>query len=282
MTFAVGGISRCSRAFSREKCGQGDAVRHDLGGAVQLVQADELSLGPFGGEDLHVHATKYEVHRDVAAACSPTASAGGRGHHDRRAEGNRRHDRVLGGVGMREHGVEHHGARPADGPECPGESRQVGVAAYAVQTDDRGAAHLEFRQELVGHDAEHHRIEPLPVEFVEKAEQMTFDATERVPLDEVDDSDRVLHPPTSLWPLSPADHHLGLGLIRHLEPDPDRIPQDRDWLSVSLRAVRPSLMSRSRTVVGEGGLEPPHPFGHRNLNPARLPIPPLARVTGQQ
>ena len=34
--------------------------------------------------------------------------------------------------------------------------------------------------------------------------------------------------------------------------------------------------------VGEGGLEPPHPFGHRNLNPARLPIPPLARVTGQQ
>ena len=30
--------------------------------------------------------------------------------------------------------------------------------------------------------------------------------------------------------------------------------------------------------VGEGGLEPPHPFGHRNLNPPRLPIPPLAPV----
>src|SRR4051794_33916036 len=29
--------------------------------------------------------------------------------------------------------------------------------------------------------------------------------------------------------------------------------------------------------VGEGGVEPPRPFGHRNLNPARLPIPPLAR-----
>src|SRR6187431_3127351 len=29
--------------------------------------------------------------------------------------------------------------------------------------------------------------------------------------------------------------------------------------------------------VGEEGLEPSHPFGHRNLNPARLPIPPLAR-----
>ena len=31
-------------------------------------------------------------------------------------------------------------------------------------------------------------------------------------------------------------------------------------------------------VVGEGGLEPPRPFEHWNLNPARLPIPPLARV----
>ena len=36
------------------------------------------------------------------------------------------------------------------------------------------------------------------------------------------------------------------------------------------------------SYVGEAGLEPAHPFGHRNLNPARLPIPPLARVTGQQ
>ena len=30
-------------------------------------------------------------------------------------------------------------------------------------------------------------------------------------------------------------------------------------------------------MVGEAGLEPAHPYGHRNLNPARLPIPPLAR-----
>jgi hypothetical protein len=29
--------------------------------------------------------------------------------------------------------------------------------------------------------------------------------------------------------------------------------------------------------VGEGGLEPPRGCPHRNLNPARLPIPPLAR-----
>jgi hypothetical protein len=34
-------------------------------------------------------------------------------------------------------------------------------------------------------------------------------------------------------------------------------------------------------MVREGGLEPPHPYGHRNLNPARLPIPPLARADRQ-
>ena len=31
-------------------------------------------------------------------------------------------------------------------------------------------------------------------------------------------------------------------------------------------------------AVGEGGLEPPRSCDHRNLNPARLPIPPLART----
>ena len=30
-------------------------------------------------------------------------------------------------------------------------------------------------------------------------------------------------------------------------------------------------------MVGEGGLEPPHPFEYRHLKPARLPISPLAR-----
>src|SRR4051794_25370388 len=30
-------------------------------------------------------------------------------------------------------------------------------------------------------------------------------------------------------------------------------------------------------LVREGGVEPPHPFGHTDLNRARLPIPPLAR-----
>lgn len=38
-----------------------------------------------------------------------------------------------------------------------------------------------------------------------------------------------------------------------------------------------SPTSPGSTRVGEAGLEPAHPFGHRNLNPARLPIPPLAR-----
>ena len=33
----------------------------------------------------------------------------------------------------------------------------------------------------------------------------------------------------------------------------------------------------SKTTVGEGGLEPPRSCDHRNLNPARLPIPPRAR-----
>ena len=37
-------------------------------------------------------------------------------------------------------------------------------------------------------------------------------------------------------------------------------------------------MSRDIALVGEGGLEPPRPCGHRHLKPARLPIPPLARV----
>ena len=33
-----------------------------------------------------------------------------------------------------------------------------------------------------------------------------------------------------------------------------------------------------RKGVRKGGVEPPRPNGHRNLNPARLPIPPLSRV----
>ena len=37
-----------------------------------------------------------------------------------------------------------------------------------------------------------------------------------------------------------------------------------------------SMWFRELPVVGEGGLEPPHPFEYRHLKPARLPISPLA------
>jgi site-specific DNA recombinase len=41
-----------------------------------------------------------------------------------------------------------------------------------------------------------------------------------------------------------------------------------------------AVLSSSETLlVREEGLEPSRPCGHRNLNPARLPIPPLARVS---
>ena len=50
-------------------------------------------------------------------------------------------------------------------------------------------------------------------------------------------------------------------------------------VEVGVFGLRKRPSTRAFTV-GEGGLEPPHPFGHRNLNPARLPIPPLARVSG--
>ena len=45
----------------------------------------------------------------------------------------------------------------------------------------------------------------------------------------------------------------------------------------SLRHIAAGENRRTSEMVGEGGVEPPRPFGHRNLNPARLPIPPLAR-----
>ena len=39
-----------------------------------------------------------------------------------------------------------------------------------------------------------------------------------------------------------------------------------------------SSQSREYPLVGEGGLEPPRGLPHRILNPARLPIPPLAQT----
>lgn len=62
-----------------------------------------------------------------------------------------------------------------------------------------------------------------------------------------------------------ADHRRGP------QPDPADGGQERE------EAPDGASSSSLQHLVREGGLEPPHPFGHRNLNPARLPIPPLAR-----
>ena len=44
------------------------------------------------------------------------------------------------------------------------------------------------------------------------------------------------------------------------------------------KAKKPAPMGRTLSfVVSEGGLEPPHPYGHQILSLARLPIPPLRR-----
>ena len=37
---------------------------------------------------------------------------------------------------------------------------------------------------------------------------------------------------------------------------------------------------QAQRAMRKGGLEPPRPYRHRNLNPARLPIPPLPQNTG--
>ena len=52
--------------------------------------------------------------------------------------------------------------------------------------------------------------------------------------------------------------------------------QDREWNDPS-RTATGERSKWIRNQVGEGGLEPPRVLPHRNLNPARLPIPPLAR-----
>ena len=39
------------------------------------------------------------------------------------------------------------------------------------------------------------------------------------------------------------------------------------------------VLSNRGSLVREGGVEPPRPHGHTDLNRARLPIPPLAHVS---
>ncbi len=71
-----------------------------------------------------------------------------------------------------------------------------------------------------------------------------------------------------------ADVSPAFSALRSIHQPGGRKRKNRD-------PVLPGPGSSENRLVGEGGLEPPHPFGHRNLNPARLPIPPLARATGR-
>ena len=60
---------------------------------------------------------------------------------------------------------------------------------------------------------------------------------------------------------------------------PPNVPQQHDCGS-SLRPWPQRTTAMMKGVVREGGVEPPSPFGHTDLNRARLPIPPLARAPG--
>src|SRR5215831_18932471 len=48
------------------------------------------------------------------------------------------------------------------------------------------------------------------------------------------------------------------------------------WTSLTLNLRKKKV---TKDVVPKKGLEPPHPCGYMDLNHARLPIPPLRRVT---
>ncbi len=72
--------------------------------------------------------------------------------------------------------------------------------------------------------------------------------------------------------------------LRSSEMSPARSETIRNRGGLKCESRRPTLVasatlnglsSCNEHLVREGGLEPPRPFGHRNLNPARLPIPPL-------
>src|SRR5690606_18933414 len=64
------------------------------------------------------------------------------------------------------------------------------------------------------------------------------------------------------------------GRSRKLRP-PGRCRQTR---AAPDQIIRPGA---AVVLVREGGVEPPRPLGHTDLNRARLPIPPLARVPGK-
>jgi hypothetical protein len=59
--------------------------------------------------------------------------------------------------------------------------------------------------------------------------------------------------------------------------DGGRIVRLQSAISMSRRNAG-TQQSRRSEVVRAKGLEPPHPFGYRDLNPARLPVPPRSRA----
>ena len=74
------------------------------------------------------------------------------------------------------------------------------------------------------------------------------------------------------------DHNwqTGAPLIQELTPT---AKPDKKRASPKIARTRTKRAgSNTSLLVREGGLEPPRPEGHRHLKPARLPIPPLARV----
>ena len=77
-------------------------------------------------------------------------------------------------------------------------------------------------------------------------------------------------PGTTGWGPPVGDHRLG-SLPQH-PPGPTGVRKGIN--DNSPRSLPPDLLSwpnARSTGVGEGGLEPPRPCGHRNLNPPRLP-----------
>lgn len=57
---------------------------------------------------------------------------------------------------------------------------------------------------------------------------------------------------------------------------PARPPRENPRTHEKRAPTRTFVRWRPVSMVREGGVEPPRPFGHWNLNPARLPIPPPA------
>lgn len=72
--------------------------------------------------------------------------------------------------------------------------------------------------------------------------------------------------------MNTPDSILGDALANALEP--------RHLAGDLVIDMKKSPVQKNRgSLVREGGVEPPRPHGHTDLNRARLPIPPLAHVS---